>query len=136
MNEIMNKINEWGGIKSIIVILVVLIVSVLILLSVELIILLVLRKFDDSKIYNEDKLLKKLLRTKRGLNECYHDKKNGQMYFACEYWKWQENKFRSLDKACKNRPSLGVTQVISTGLKKRNGKLRRYKKQIRAYYLT
>lgn len=50
MNEIMNKINEWGGIKSIIVILVVLIVSVLILLSVELIILLVLRKFDDSKI--------------------------------------------------------------------------------------
>lgn len=136
MDGIMNKINEWGTTKSIIIFIIVLLALSLILFLIEKLILLALRKLDDSKVYNEDKLIKKLLKTKRNLNTIYHDKENGQMYYACEYWKWQENKFSSLNLACKNRPDLGVIKVISTDLKKSNHKPRRYKKQIRAYFLT
>ncbi|MDA9471099.1 hypothetical protein [Enterococcus sp. 5H] len=136
MDEIMNKINEWGITKIIIVAIIVLMALVLVGFLIEKLILFALRKLDDVKVYKEDKLIKKLLKTKRRMNKSYHDPKNGQMYYACEYWKWQENKFYSLDEACKNRPDLEVTKVISTDLKKRNNKPRRYKKQIRAYFLT
>ena len=136
MEKVIEKYNEWGTLKSILVIVGAILIIVALVFLLEFLVLLLFRKLNDLRNYNEDKLIKKLLKTKRGINSGKHDSENGQMYYECKYWKWQENKFKSIDRACSNRSDLQINYVQGYYLQKKNGKNRRYRKQIRAYYLT
>lgn len=136
MGIVIEKLKELGMIKSIIIIIVGLLLLYALLLLLEFLILLLFRKLNDLKNYKDEKLLKKLLKPKREIISGIHDPDNGQMYYECEFWKWQENKFKSMNRACENRQDLEIKYVQIRDLKNDRGKIRRYKKQIRAYYLA
>ncbi|WP_167630286.1 hypothetical protein [Listeria valentina] len=106
----------------------------------EKMILVLLRKINDKRTYNPEKLLKRLLKPKRNQHTFVHDRNTGEKYYFLSYWVWQENKFSVLTGLFPKGSIVKGTdsQVTGTGgyhTKNEKGKNRRYKREFRVYYV-
>ncbi|MEI5993974.1 hypothetical protein A5880_001532 [Enterococcus sp. 4G2_DIV0659] len=132
---------EW--IKIVFISIVVLALLILLVLGIEKLLLFILSKIDDNKNYDEDRLLKQVLKLKGKKKKQKHywqrDKNTGELYYCTDHWCWQYNKVNVLSGMFKRDKKIDYTdnivvRVAETDKLNKKNKIRRYRKEFRVYF--
>lgn len=147
IERVLNVIKDKYMVKNVILFIVIFIAIILVVklvpIIVEKVFLSILGRIDDSMQYDEDKLLKKVLKYKEGRKRTTvgwkRDSGTGEVYYLMDFWVWQENKISKLSKVLKKDTGIKGTNTMTIRIsesKKKNkkGNNCRYRMEFRVYF--